>query len=130
MLIASNFRSGSSFLGSVLNSYPGTFYSYEPLQFTHNFYDKEDESLHEKDIEVLKMIFKCDFEPEEKDLLHYFSYFENKKDSEFFSLNSRLWQRCTKKKKKGKKNQVCFSPELHERICPYFPLRVAKESSE
>ena len=32
-LIVTRGRSGSSFLGDLLNSYPGTFYTFEPLHF-------------------------------------------------------------------------------------------------
>ena len=31
ILVVSQWKSGSSFIGRLLNSYPGTFYSYEPL---------------------------------------------------------------------------------------------------
>ena len=31
VLIATTFRSGSTFLGDLLNHYPGTFYTYEPF---------------------------------------------------------------------------------------------------
>ena len=30
ILLLSTFRSGSTFLGSLINQYPGMFYSYEP----------------------------------------------------------------------------------------------------
>ena len=37
ILIATTWRSGSSFFGNILNQYPGTFYSYEPLHYLSNF---------------------------------------------------------------------------------------------
>ena len=38
VLVVSNPRSGSTFLGSLLNSYPGTFYSFEPLHYLSDRY--------------------------------------------------------------------------------------------
>ena len=40
ILIATTWRSGSSFFGNILNQYPGTFYSYEPLHYLSNFVSK------------------------------------------------------------------------------------------
>ena len=36
VLIATTWRTGSSFLGDILNHYPGTYYSYEPLHYLRN----------------------------------------------------------------------------------------------
>ena len=36
IIIVATWRSGSSFFGALLNAYPGTFYSYEPLQYFSN----------------------------------------------------------------------------------------------
>ena len=36
IIIVTTWRSGSTFLGSLLNAYPGTFYSFEPLHYLHN----------------------------------------------------------------------------------------------
>ena len=33
ILIVSTWRSGSTFFGELLTQYPGTYYSYEPLQY-------------------------------------------------------------------------------------------------
>jgi hypothetical protein len=38
ILLVGDFRSGSSFTGKVLNKYPASFFSYEPLQYSWNFY--------------------------------------------------------------------------------------------
>ena len=34
ILIATSWRSGSTFLGDLLNHYPGTYYSFEPIHYT------------------------------------------------------------------------------------------------
>ena len=36
ILIATSWRSGSTFLGDLLNHYPGTFYTFEPIHFLSN----------------------------------------------------------------------------------------------
>ena len=36
ILLATSWRSGSTFLGDLLNHYPGTFYSFEPLHYLRN----------------------------------------------------------------------------------------------
>ena len=36
VLIATSWRFGSTFLGDLLNHYPGTFYSFEPLHYLSN----------------------------------------------------------------------------------------------
>ena len=38
VLLIADFRSGSSFTGSLLKRFPGAFYSFEPLQYSRNFY--------------------------------------------------------------------------------------------
>ena len=51
ILIATTWRSGSTFLGQLLNHYPGTFYSFEPLMSTDG---EERQELH-----LLDSLFKC-----------------------------------------------------------------------
>ena len=36
ILIATAWRSGSTFMGDILNHYPGTFYSFEPIHYVSN----------------------------------------------------------------------------------------------
>ena len=51
VLILTSWRSGSTFLGDILNHYPGTFYSFEPLHYISRMYKKANESLiYEKEI--------------------------------------------------------------------------------
>ena len=51
VLILTSWRSGSTFLGDILNHYPGTFYSFEPLHYISRMYKIANESLnYEKEI--------------------------------------------------------------------------------
>jgi hypothetical protein len=38
ILLVGDFRSGSSFTGNMLNAYPASYYSFEPLQYSWNYY--------------------------------------------------------------------------------------------
>lgn len=51
VLILTSWRSGSTFLGDILNHYPGTFYTFEPLHYISRMYKTANESLiYEKEI--------------------------------------------------------------------------------
>ena len=54
ILIATSYRSGSTFLGELLNQYPGTFYYFEPLHYYfHKVTAKSDVIMEEKFLETL-----------------------------------------------------------------------------
>ena len=51
ILVITSWRSGSTFLGDILNHYPGTFYTFEPLHYISRLYQNGNESLaYENDI--------------------------------------------------------------------------------
>jgi hypothetical protein len=51
ILVITSWRSGSTFLGDILNHYPGTFYTFEPLHYLSRLYQTGNESLaHENEI--------------------------------------------------------------------------------
>jgi len=51
VLILTSWRSGSTFLGDILNHYPGTFYTFEPLHYISRMYKIANQSLnYEKEI--------------------------------------------------------------------------------
>ena len=54
VLIATTWRSGSSFFGDLLTHYPGTYYSFEPLHY--NSYNAKTAKPPK---ELLADIFKC-----------------------------------------------------------------------
>ena len=72
ILIVTRGRSGSSFLGDLLNSYPGTFYTFEPL------YVKDGGIIpNKRPIDIIKQCYKCN--PPETDT------------NGFCAHNFRLW---------------------------------------
>ena len=111
ILIVTRSRSGSSFLGDLLNRYPGTFYSFEPLHYC----GKRGLVTSESKIELIKQVLKC--EPSKE-------YFEHAKQWDpVLRRNVRLWKAC---ESSLPTNNACYSPELFYSTCPIFPIRLMK----
>ena len=114
ILIVTRGRSGSSFLGDLLNSYPGTFYSYEPLRtkkekkFSVPVPHKND-SERNKSIETIQNSFKC--KPPEIDKrgcmkcnYHYWNIFKDMAENE----------------------KVEQYQKFYSSACTVFPIRLVK----
>jgi hypothetical protein len=57
-----SWRSGSTFLGDILNHYPGVFYSFEPLHYLSRLYHTGNESqAFENEIRWTSITFKVPF---------------------------------------------------------------------
>ena len=120
VLVATTWRSGSTFLGDLLNRYPGTFYSFEPLHYIDHKYgafsDNQDEKK-EEHVRLVSQVFKC--KPESGYFIH-----ANKPENRFlFKHNFRLWNVC---ENLLMASSACFMPELYFKTCPIFPIRVIK----
>ena len=59
ILISTSWRSGSSFLGELLNHYPGTFYYFEPLHYYSRIKDK---SRVQNETNFFSSLFACRFD--------------------------------------------------------------------
>ena len=58
ILLATTWRSGSTFLGELLNRFPGTFYTYEPLVY----FDKIDRMADNQErIKFLSQMLQCNY---------------------------------------------------------------------
>ena len=113
ILIVTRARSGSSFLGDLLNRYPGTFYNYEPLYFC-SFASKGDSECH---IKLIKQVLKC--EPHK-------AFFEHAKEMNSRSglrKNVRVWKAC---ESVFLNKMKCYLPEMYYSTCPIFPIRLTK----
>ena len=114
VLIMTTWRSGSTFLGNLLNHYPGTWYSFEPLlalgprQLSAGQYI--DESL-----KLVSDVLKC--KPETS----FYQYASAKQV--LFLHNLRFWNTC---KNLLGYQAACFMPSLTEQTCPLFPIRLIK----
>ena len=120
ILIATSWRSGSSFLGDLLNRYPGTFYSFEPLHYNdhkNGAVSEITEEMQEEFSHLVSQVFKC--KPESGYFVH-----ANKPENRFlFKHNFRLWNVCENILMAG---SACFMPELYLKSCPTFPIRLIK----
>ncbi|CAI9579695.1 unnamed protein product [Staurois parvus] len=64
ILILSSWRSGSSFLGQILNHHPSVFYVYEPARMVWVKFPREKASLlHYPVRDLLHSLFNCDMSP-------------------------------------------------------------------
>ena len=114
ILIATSYRSGSTFLGELLNQYPGTFYYFEPLHYYSQKMVKEN---------FLESLFRCQFGDSNHGFLEHL---RDPKNSFLLSYhNKRLWDSC-KLLPQHERLEACFSEEYLNRVCPRFPLRLIK----
>ena len=123
ILIATSWRSGSTFLGDLLNHYPGTFYAFEPIHFLSNKKRKENWSqsnpLHA--LKLLRDIYRCDFSNNVTG--GYLKHAAKQENQFLLKHNSRVWKSC---QTLLPSNVACFMPELLNRVCPVFPVRLIK----
>lgn len=123
ILIATSWRSGSSFLGDLLNHYPGTFYAFEPIHFLSNKKRKENWSqsnpLHA--LKLLRDIYRCDFSNNVTG--GYLKHAAKQENQFLLKHNSRVWKSC---QTLLPSNVACFMPELMNKVCPVFPVRLIK----
>ena len=109
ILIISTWRSGSSFLGQLINSVPGVFYSYEPL-FFFELYEGSKSKL-------IQSLFKCRFAA---DYLQHVNGVTKGGGDYFMSRNWRVWSACQHDR------SLCYQPEFVRKICSHFPIHLIK----
>eukprot|EP00095_Tigriopus_kingsejongensis_P005518 maker-scaffold282_size228295-snap-gene-0.15 protein:Tk05518 transcript:maker-scaffold282_size228295-snap-gene-0.15-mRNA-1 annotation:"carbohydrate sulfotransferase 4-like" len=113
-MVITTWRSGSTFLGDILNSHPATFYHYEPLIHfgIHQIRSglKADQAL-----KILNKLLSCDF----SNLDSYFTY--ARKHQETFAHNIRIWNHC-----KGGEMAQCWNPKFWSHMCKLFPFQAMK----
>ncbi|XP_050553095.1 carbohydrate sulfotransferase 4 [Spodoptera frugiperda] len=112
-LIISTWRSGTTFLGQLLNAIPGTYYHYEPL-LKYGIIQIRGPPDGDKAVDNIKSMMKCDYEG----LEDYFNF--GKKHLYQFTHNTRLWDHCKHK------NELCFDADFTSRICKLFPFQTMK----
>lgn len=112
-LIISTWRSGTTFLGEVLNAVPGNFYHYEPL-LNYGIVQIRGTPDADKALKTIKKMFHCQFDGMED----YFDY--GKGHWHQFSHNTRLWDHCKYKK------ELCLDADFTSRFCRLFPFQSMK----
>ena len=115
ILIVTRGRSGSSFLGSLIAQYPGTFYSFEPLNWSRikQITNYEIKTMEQNNL--LKQVFKCVPEKEYIDIPRTWNL--------LLKGNFRLHQFCDKILENS---AACYMPEVYHSVCPIFPIRLIK----
>lgn len=112
-IIFSTWRSGTTFLGEVLNAMPGNFYHYEPL-LKYEIIQIRGPPNADKALSTIKSMLKCDF----RNMEDYFEY--GKKHLHQFSHNTRLWDHCKHKK------ELCADANFTSKFCKIFPFQSMK----
>lgn len=126
VLVATSWRSGSTFMGDLLDHYPGAFYSFEPLHFLSHWYRSDNNTINGTKyaadaVQLLSGIFKCDFTTKLSN--RYLSHVAKGSNQFLLKHNFRLWNVCETLLPAA---SGCFLPALQSRICSLFPLRVVK----
>ncbi|KAG8264087.1 N-acetylglucosamine 6-O-sulfotransferase activity protein [Homalodisca vitripennis] len=112
-LVITTWRSGSTFIGGVLNSHPGTFHFSEPLT-DYRTVQIRGEPLGSPAVRALRSLLTCNYHVLER-------YLERSKDYTWlFTHNTRLWQHCVKHK------DFCWLPQFLKPVCRLFPFQSMK----
>lgn len=112
-IVVTSWRSGSTFLGDILNAIPGNYYHYEPLlDFgIKQVRDPEDQQLA---VQNLKNLLNCDY----GDMTDYLEY--GKTHTYLFEHNQRLWEVCREYPR------FCWRPAFLTPFCRLFPIQSMK----
>uniref|UniRef100_T1J648 Sulfotransferase domain-containing protein n=1 Tax=Strigamia maritima TaxID=126957 RepID=T1J648_STRMM len=116
ILLLTYWRSGSTFVGDILNHYPGTFYHFEPLHSVSGS-DVINKTMEDKAVKFMSDLFSCSYTPEND----YYLKWVKQEDNQFlFQHNTRLWTSCRIKPK------LCFDAKFVSAMCSEFPFQVMK----
>lgn len=106
--IVTTWRSGSTFLGDLISSLPGVFYSYEPMYYF--------ESNNGSKTELIQSLFQCQF-PD--DYLRFINGLKEHSQN-FMMMNQRIWKACEHNR------TLCNQPDFVGQLCPSFPIHLMK----
>ncbi len=119
ILIATTWRSGSSFLGDLLNHYPGTYYTFEPIHYLDKKFGRQ--WAPQDALNLIRDIYHCDFATNyTTGFLKHTSAHENQF---IMKHNGRIWKSCASLLPSS---VACFMPEYFKLVCPLFPIRLIK----
>ncbi|XP_047989985.1 carbohydrate sulfotransferase 4-like [Leguminivora glycinivorella] len=117
-LIISTWRSGSTFLGDILNAMNGNFYHFEPFM-NIKAYQIRGPPEAEQAISKVKALFKCDFDT----FLHgYLERYLRKQVTPWYQFkhNDRLWRHVKYDR------DLFFDPSFFSSFCKLFPFQSMK----
>lgn len=113
-VVITTWRSGSTFLGDILNAMPANFYHYEPLLNWGIKRIRGRPDSDKKALKNLKNLLKCDFSK----MGDYLEYGQD--HTYLFEHNVRLWNQCKDFPK------YCWQPKFLTPYCKLFPLQSMK----
>ncbi|XP_031777132.1 carbohydrate sulfotransferase 4 isoform X2 [Nasonia vitripennis] len=113
-VILTTWRSGSTFLGDILNSHPANFYHYEPL-LHFGIVQIREPPLSDEALANLDSMFKCDYSTLER----YLS-FGKSAHPWVFNHNTHLWKQCLLHKR------ICWDHRFVTKFCKLFPFQSMK----
>lgn len=112
-VIITTWRSGSTFLGDVINAIPGNYYHYEPL-LDYGIVQIRGPPFVESALFTLKRLLNCDY----TNLNRYLWY--GKSHVYLFTHNTRLWNQCELYP------QYCWNSTFLNEFCKLFPFQSMK----
>lgn len=112
-VVITTWRSGSTFLGDILNTLPGNYYHYEPL-LDFDIVQVREEPLATKAIRNLKHLLRCEYAPMDE----YLAFGEE--HTYLFKHNTRLWRVCVDHP------HLCWRPRFLTSFCKLFPWQSMK----
>ncbi|GLV41276.1 uncharacterized protein CBL_04800 [Carabus blaptoides fortunei] len=112
-IIVTTWRSGSTFLGDVINAVPGNYYHYEPL-LDYEIIQIRGPPYASEALTNLKKLLMCDY----SNMEHYLEY--GKSHIYLFTHNNRLWDQCQLYQ------QYCWNETFLNEYCKLFPFQSMK----
>ena len=118
ILVATSWHSGSTFVGDLLNHYPGVFYYFEPLHY-YSHMSEEERAEAEEPLEFLRSLYSCSFTESNEGFLKHVA------ENSFLLAkhNKRLWNSCSHLQDR---ETLCLRPEYLNQICSLHPIRLIK----
>jgi hypothetical protein len=114
-IIITTWRSGSTFLGDILNALPGNYYHYEPL-LTYDIIQIRGPPNDTAAIMQIKKLLECNYTG--SDMNNYLEF--GKTHNYLFTHNTRLWDKCQNFP------SYCYHAKFLEPFCKLFPLQSMK----
>ena len=112
-LIVASWRTGSTFVGEIINSVPGNYYHYEPL-LQYGIVQFREISDSYDALRMLKKLFLCDY----SGLSDYLAY--GREHPYLFKHNFRLWNCC------GASANLKWNDTFLSTFCKLFPFQSMK----
>uniref|UniRef100_A0A182KFG7 Sulfotransferase domain-containing protein n=1 Tax=Anopheles christyi TaxID=43041 RepID=A0A182KFG7_9DIPT len=112
-IIITTWRSGSTFLGDILNALPGNYYHYEPL-LDFDIVQIRGPPNDSVALHNLRHLLHCDY----SEMENYLEF--GRTHNYLFSHNTRLWQQCVRFP------QFCYEPRFLGAYCRLFPRQSMK----